>query len=102
MSFERSRMVLAASLCGLWLLLGLQACASSGPAREQQAATAQSAQEAEDDAKCKVAGEPGSPSYDACRQKIVEKRLADEAAQVKRREAFQKTLGEGTSAAGGL
>lgn len=102
MTFERHGAVLAASLCGLCLLVGLQACASSGPAREQQAATAQSTQEAEDDAKCKVAGAPGSPSYDACRQKIMEKRLADEAAQEKRREAFQKTLGEGTSAASGM
>ncbi len=89
-------------VCGLWLGLCLQGCASSGQVREQQAA-AQASQSEQDDAKCKAGGAAqGTPAYERCRERLVQKRMEEEAAQVKRREAFQKTLGEGTSAAGGM
>ena len=99
MRFDASR---AFCVYGLGLLLCLQGCASSGQVREQQAA-AQASQSEQDDAKCKAAGAvQGTPAYDQCREKLVQKRMEEEAAQVKRREAFQKTLGEGTAAAGGM
>ena len=82
MSFESSRPgLIVSSLCGLWMLLCLQGCASTGQVREQEAATAVAAQSQEDDAKCKVNGAPDTPSYQQCREKLVEKRMQEAAAQ---------------------
>jgi hypothetical protein len=90
-------------VCGLLAALALQGCSGSSQTREQQIAATQEAQSQEDDAKCKAAGAtPNTPAYEQCRENLVQKRMQDEAAQVRRREAFQKTLGEGTSAASGL
>lgn len=85
--------------CGLLLLVaaGLSACASSEQIREKQV-TAQEAANEEDDAKCKAGGaEPDTPAYTQCRDRLIEKRAEQQAAQARRSEAFQKTLGEGTS-----
>mgnify|MGYP000917587980 CR=1 FL=1 len=96
---------LAAAIVACAFFCGLQGCASTSTTatREQQIEAQQATQEAADDAKCKQGGvQPSSPAYEQCRQQLAEKRMQEEAAQEKRREAFQKTLGEGTSAAGGI
>lgn len=83
------------------LALALTACASSEQVRERQAA-AQAAEAEEDDAKCKAQGyEPDTPGYVHCRDRLAEKRAEQKAAEARRRESFQRTLGEGTSALSG-
>ena len=77
-----------------------QGCASSEQIREKQAA-AQATQDQEDDARCRASGAPGTPAYQDCRTRLVQKRAEDQAAQERRREAFQKTTAEGTSALSG-
>jgi hypothetical protein len=86
---------------GRWLIvalaLALSACASSEQVRDRQQA-AQAAEAEEDDAKCKAQGyEADSPGYANCRDRLAEKRAEEHAAQVRRREDFQRTLGQGTS-----
>jgi hypothetical protein len=79
------------------VLLG---CASSGERREQQAA-AQATGAEEEDAKCREAGEPGTPAYEQCRERLEEKRAEAERIEARRHEDFQRILGEGTSAHSG-
>jgi hypothetical protein len=83
------------------LALALSACASSEQVRDRQAA-AQAAETEEDDAKCKAQGyEPDSPGYVNCRDRLAQKRAEEHAAELRRREDFQRTLGEGTSGLSG-
>jgi hypothetical protein len=87
--------------CSLTLTLALLACASSEQVRERQAA-AQASEAEQDDAKCKEQGaEPESPEYAQCRDRLAEKRAQDAVAAARRSEAFQRTLGEGTSGLAG-
>jgi hypothetical protein len=87
-------------LVGLLVSGCLMGCASSEQLREKQAA-AQATQSQEDDAQCRASGAPETPAYQECREKLVEKRADEQAAQERRREAFQKTTAEGTSALDG-
>jgi len=85
----------------LALALSLTGCASSEQVRQRQV-DAQAAASEEDDAKCKAPGaEPDTPAYDQCRDRLAEKRAEQQAAELRRREAFQRTLGEGTSGLAG-
>lgn len=99
MLHEAMRRRLRQLLSVLLLLPALlvSACASSEQVRERQLA-AQTAASEEDDAKCKAQGaEPDTPAYTQCRDQLMEKRAEQQAADVRRRESFQRTLGEGTS-----
>lgn len=97
---ERKPMQLCRGLI-LMLALALPACASSEQARERHGNAAATA-DAEDDAKCREQGaEPDTPAYTQCRDRLMEKRAEQQAAEARRREAFQRTLGEGTSALSG-
>lgn len=87
-------------LVGLLVSCCLMGCASSEQIREKQAA-AQATQDQEDDAQCRASGAPETPAYQDCRTRLVQKRAEDQAAQERRREAFQKTTAEGTSALSG-
>ncbi len=79
----------------------LASCASSEQVRERQA-TAQATEMEADDAKCKEQGAlPDTPAYVQCRDRLSQKRAEQEAQQAKRNEAFQRSLGEGTSALSG-
>lgn len=110
MSLRAKRVMTALTVSGprqmavvLLVLAGfvLGSCASSEQVRERQAAAQASEMEA-DDAKCKEQGaEPDTPAYVQCRDRISQKRAEQEAQQAKRNEAFQRTLGEGTSALSG-
>jgi hypothetical protein len=85
----------------LALALSLAGCASSEQVRQRQV-DAQAAASEEDDAKCKAQGaEPDTPAYAQCRDRLAEKRAEQQAAEMRRREAFQRTLGEGTSGLAG-
>jgi hypothetical protein len=75
-------------------------CASSEQVRDRQIAARQ-AEEQADDAKCKEEGEADTPAYTQCRDRLNQKRAEQQAQQAKRNEAFQRTLGEGTSALSG-
>jgi hypothetical protein len=99
-SIQSGGRALGLSLMGLLVSCCLIGCASSEQIREKQAA-AQATQSQEDDAQCRASGAPDTPAYQACRDRLVEKRAENEAAQEKRREAFQKTTAEGTSALSG-
>jgi hypothetical protein len=99
---QTSRKV-ARSLSRVVLLLALvvSGCASSEQVRQRQV-DAQAEASEEDDAKCKAQGaEPDTPAYAQCRDRLMEKRAEQQAAEVRRREAFQRTLGEGTSGLAG-
>ena len=88
-------------LVGLLVSCCLIGCASSEQIREKQAA-AQATQSEQDDAQCRAGGAaPETPAYQDCRSRLVEKRAENEAAQERRREAFQKTTAEGSSALSG-
>jgi len=86
------------SLIGLLVSCCLIGCASSEQIREKQAA-AQATLSEQDDSQCRASGAaPETPAYQECRSRLIEKRAENEAAQARRREAFQKTTAEGTSA----
>lgn len=87
-------------LVGLLVGCCLMGCASSEQIRERQAA-AQATQSQEDDAQCRASGAPETAAYQECRGKLIDKRAEEQAAQERRREAFQKTTAEGTSALDG-
>lgn len=100
-SIQLSGRAFRLTLIMLLLPWSLQGCASTEQARENSVA-AQATLEQQDDAQCKTNGvAPGSPAYQECRGRLVEKRAEEEAVQEKRREAFQRTTGEGTSALSG-
>jgi hypothetical protein len=85
----------------LLLALSLPSCASSEEVRQRQV-EAQAAAGEEDDAKCKAQGaEPDTPAYAQCRDRLAEKRAEQQAADMRRSESFQRTLGEGTSGLAG-
>ncbi len=97
---ERRTMQLCRGLV-LLLALALTDCASSEQVRAR-AESAAAAADAEDDAKCKEQGlEADTPAYTQCRDRLAEKRAEQQAAEARRREDFQRTLGEGTSAQSG-
>jgi hypothetical protein len=75
----------------------LLGCASSGQQRVEQADAEATAAE-DEEAKCREAGEPGTPPYEQCLARLVQKRVEAERMEAMRRESFQRTLGEGTSA----
>lgn len=88
----------ASSIALLAILLApLLGCASSGQQRAEQDAQATAAEE-DEEAKCREAGQPGTPAYEQCVARVVEKRVEAERIEAMRRESFQRTLGEGTSA----
>jgi hypothetical protein len=79
----------------------LLSCAGSGQLRERQAG-AQATLSEQDDSECRANGSaPGTVAFDECRNRIAAKRAANDALQEKRREAFQRTAGEGSSALSG-
>lgn len=87
------------ALLGFALLLTwpLAACVTQEQAQANRAA-AQTALEDKEDAKCREGGTaPTSPAYEDCRKRLAERRAEQDAAQERRRESFQRTLGEGTS-----
>jgi hypothetical protein len=82
---------LVASLCLL------QACANP-EAKQAAAQAAQADSEKKDDAACREKGlTPGTETYDACRNTLVQARADEAAAQERRRIEFQRTIGAGTS-----
>jgi hypothetical protein len=100
-SVQLSGRAVRLSLVVLLMQWCLQGCASTGQVREGHA-TAQATTDQQDDAQCRANGAaPGSPAYQECRSKLIETRAENEAVQEKRREAFQRTTGEGTSALSG-
>jgi len=55
-------------------------------------------QRKKDDATCREKGlTPGTETYDACRNTLVQARADEAAAQERRRIEFQRTIGAGTS-----
>ncbi len=87
------------ALLGFALLLTgpLAACVTQEQAQANRAA-AQAALEEKEDAQCREGGtSPTSPAYEDCRKRLAERRAEQDAAQERRRESFQRTLGEGTS-----
>jgi ubiquitin len=99
-SIQSGGKVVRLGLAGVLAVCCLMGCASSEQIREKQAA-AQATQSQEDDAQCRASGAPETAAYQECREKLVEKRAEEQAAQERRREAFQKTTAEGTSALSG-
>jgi hypothetical protein len=82
---------LVASLCLL------QACANP-ESRQAAVQAAQADSEKKDDAACREKGlTPGTETYDACRNTLVQARADEAAAQERRRIEFQRTIGAGTS-----
>jgi hypothetical protein len=75
----------------------LQACANP-EAKQAAAQAAQADAEKKDDAVCREKGlTPGTETYDACRNTLVQARADEAAAQERRRIEFQRTIGAGTS-----
>jgi hypothetical protein len=76
-----------------------QGCASRDPA----ARAAEQAQiESDDDTTCREKGAPASQAYEACRKGLEEARVQQSAVQEQKRRDFDRVLGAGTDAQGGL
>jgi hypothetical protein len=91
----KARFIFAAAL--LLALTLLQACANP-EAKQAAAQAAQADSDKKDDAACKEKGlTPGTETYDACRNTLVQARADEAAAQERRRIEFQRTIGAGTS-----
>ncbi|MGH6867221.1 MAG: hypothetical protein ACREDO_13910 [Methyloceanibacter sp.] len=56
----------------------------------------QASEDAEDDTTCRKSGEPGSPPYDACRQRLAGQRAQQSSIQEQKRRDFDRVLGAGT------
>ena len=90
-----ARLIFAATLLSALALL--QACANP-EAKQAAAQAAQADAEKKDDATCREKGlTPGTETYDACRNTLVQARADEAAAQERRRIEFQRTIGAGTS-----
>lgn len=74
------------------VLLGLFACASREELQAERVAK-QAASEAEDDAKCRAASNPGTPEYDNCRQDRAAERARQADIDYQKARDFDRTLG---------
>lgn len=74
------------------LAVGLFACADREEIHADRVAK-QAATEAEDDARCRDQGEPGSPAYDACRQDLATQRAQKAQIDYQKARDFDRVLG---------
>ncbi len=58
--------------------------------------------ESDDDATCREKGAPASQAYEACRKGLEEARAQQSAVHEQKRRDFDRVLGAGTDAQGGL
>lgn len=84
--------LLASALAG-------QGCASRDPA---PLAAEQAEMESNDDAVCRGKGAPASQAYEACRKGLEAARVQQSAVREQKRRDFDRVLGAGTDAQGGL
>ncbi len=84
------QVLIVIALLPLWL--GLFACASREDLQAERVAK-QAASEAEDDAKCRANGEPGSGEYDACRQDLAAQRARQADIDYQKARDFDRVLG---------
>ena len=84
------------ALISLVAVLAAQGCASRDPA----ARAAET--ESDDDATCREKGAPDSSAYQACRKGLDEARAQQSAITEQKRRDFDRVLGAGTDAQGGL
>jgi hypothetical protein len=86
--------ILPVATLGLTLAASLIGCGD----REQLRATQMDeASAAEDDARCREKGEPGTEFYDECRKALSEARAQRSAIQYQKARDFDRVLGRGTS-----
>jgi len=71
---------------------GFSGCASREELRAERA-TQKAAAEAEDEAACQAKTEPGSAEYDACRQRLANKRAQKAEIDYQKRRDFDRVLG---------
>ena len=84
----------------LTLAVATAGCADREQIRAKQVAD-ETAAAGEDDATCRPKGAPGTPGYDNCRKELAQARAARSAVQYQKQRDFDRTLGAGTSDAGG-
>jgi hypothetical protein len=87
------------ALISLVAVLAAQGCASRDPAAR---AAEQAQTESDDDATCREKGAPDSSAYQACRKGLDEARAQQSAITEQKRRDFDRVLGAGTDAQGGL
>ena len=86
-------------LMALILLVPVAGCATRDPATR---AAEQAQIESEEDATCREKGAPASAAYAACRKGLDEARAQQSAVREQKRRDFDRVLGAGTDAQGGL
>jgi hypothetical protein len=96
---DLAQMTRAALIAFLLLTLAV-GCADREQIRAKQVAD-ETAAAGEDDATCRPKGAPGTPGYDNCRKELAQARAARSAVQYQKQRDFDRTLGAGTSDAGG-